>query len=180
MPFCFCWLFCWLLNYISCVLTGFEFPPTIVISRPSTPSMAPVRMMFGSTSEARSVPLVQNHTYLLQCERDGQAPGTLQWLRDGVVVTTSGPIRVENTATVSPDLIITIFDSGRDSGLYSCQAGSLSANVMITSGKCGGERGLKYIFWDNKAISAHCSYTPYCVAPWSSPCFYTLWVKYFH
>ena len=61
--------------------------------------------------------------------------GSFQWLRDGVPVSDTSSVFVENANTITPGLMIIEFNSTRDGAMYSCTVGSVAANMMITFGK---------------------------------------------
>ena len=114
------------------VVTGFSVLPTVTISKRSMSNTA-VQLKFGSSDEVRTVPLVEGNSYQLQCERDGSAAGSLQWLKGGVPVVDTSSVFV-NTGT----LMIMEFNSARDGAMYSCTVGSVAATMIITAGECVG------------------------------------------
>ena len=59
--------------------------------------------------------------------------GSFQWLRDGVPVSDTSSVFVENANTGT--LVIMEFNSARDGAMYSCTVGSVATNIMITFGK---------------------------------------------
>ena len=115
------------------VVTGFLVLPTIAISKRLMSNTA-VQLKFSSSDQVRTLPLVEGNSYQLQCEREGSAAGSLQWLKGGVPVVDTSSVFVENANTSI--LVIMEFNSARDGANYSCTVGSVSANMMITAGEC--------------------------------------------
>ena len=115
---------------------GSEFPPVVSISKLS-PTMFEA-LMFESSDQNRTFPLVEGNAYQFQCSKDGFTGGSLQWRRGGTVVTqvTPAPVYVMGASGDTPTLIISSFLGSRDGGmLFSCVAGNVSSNFMLTSGE---------------------------------------------
>ena len=95
-------------------------------------------LMFESSDLNRTFPLVEGNAYQFQCSKDGFTGGSLQWRRGGTVVTTvtSAPVYVMGASGDTPTLIINSFLGSRDGEmLFSCVAGNVSSNFMLTSGE---------------------------------------------